>query len=740
MTTQHAERQRLLDALRSSESSGAANHVDRLMATYRAQEMAGLSHDSYDAAQSAGDPPPGWLRVSATPRLLREVLPGLPLDDGRILDLLHPEESGFRAEIYVPDPAVLGPDFRPTLAFKGSRGHVVENGELRDTSLEDFVGNNLPQSIGLETDYYTRAMALAEMLKRAGLDFEITGHSLGGGMASAASAVTGMRAVTFNAAGLHPDTAPNFLKDKPGAQLFDTSETVTTWQVHGEILNDGVQQDVRGMSDLQRERMAMLITNGAAAVQSTPAGRDYLEHRLLPGIPESSHPAVRALLEALERGEAASMIRHMPEAAGKRMPPLVAMTHHEQTLVAREDRASMAELHQLGGPLLTVLAMGARGANAGAQAGQVVADGGRVIGDGLVDAGEAARTGTALAGLHIDRTWQGAGVVVSQGTRAMGEFTAHARMVGAQGAAAIDHAQGWAQATAANGRGALLRTMGDAAGMVSDAWREGLHVRAERIETGGDAALDRNRREAHAEIEQGRAAAQGRREMAGAIADGVQTGTGAAGTWVRDRLVYVGERLDAGFEVAGARLTQATAQAPTAGAGLGGLSGAIVGGALSYDPRTSRGIQSWSGAIELVGEAGPALSEAVARHGMASAVLPSLERHVAEQEAAARDMLLAHERKAEAPTLQTQSALLSGGAGAALERLFSAVRQGDTETAHQASSALMETAGAQAWLAEGQAQLFARDQAAAQASEADRQQAPQPRALQSPAEQSAPAH
>jgi len=740
MTTQHAERQRLLEALRSSGLNDATDEADRIEAAYHAQEMAGLSHDGYDAAKGAGEPPSGWMRVSATPALLREMLPGLQLDDGHILDLLHPEKSGFRAEIYVPDPAVIGRGFKPTLVFKGSRGHVLENGELRDTSLEDFVGNNLPQSIGLETDYYTRSMALAEMLKRAGLDFDITGHSLGGGMASAASAVTGMRAVTFNAAGLHPDTAPSFLKDKPGAQLFDTSDTVTAWQVQGEILNDGVQQDIRGMSDLQRARIATVFTNGVAAVQSTPAGRDYLEHRLLPGIPESSHPAVRALLEALERGETASMIQDMPEAAGKRLPPLVAMTHHEQALVAREDRASMAELHQLGGPLLTVLARGARGANAGAQAGDVIANGGRALGDGLANTGDAVRTGTALAGAHIDRAWQGAGVVLSQGTQGIGEFTAQARMVGAHGAAAIDHTQGWAHAGVASARSGLLRTAGNAVGIFSDTWREDLYARAERIEVEGDASMQRNRSEAAAAIEQGRAAAQGRRDVAGAIADGVQAGTGVVGAQARHQLVYVGERLDAGFEVAGARLTQVTAHAPTAGAGLGGLSGVIVGGALSFDPRTPQGIQGWSGAIELVREAGPALSEAVERHGMASAVLPSLQRHVAEQEAAARDMLREHDRKVEAPTLQAQSALLSGETGAALERLFSAVRQGDTEAAQQASSALMETAGAQAWLAEGQARLSALDQAATLAPEVERQQVPHLHELQRPAEQAAPAH
>lgn len=739
MTSRHEAQQRLVEDLRSEGSQEALDAAVRLQAGHHAQEMAMLSHDVYDASRQAGEPPPGWIRATADLDALRAALPGLDMTDEHLRELLVPRESGFRAEIYLPDPDVLGPGYKPTIVFKGSKGEVMENGALRETALEDFLGNNLPQSLGLQTDYYDRAMRLAVALRRQGVEFDLAGHSLGGGMAAAASAVTGMRAVTYNAAGLHPNTAKDFAADR-NIPLYDTLDHVTAWQVQGDLLNDGMQSDLRGMSDMQRERMALLLSNAVDAIRHTPAGRDYLEARLVSALSEDSRAAVREFLDVLQKGDVASLISDLPEAAGKRMPPLVAMTRDERDLVAREDQASMAELHQLGGPLLSVLAMGARGANAGARMGEVVANGGRALGDGLATTGDVARAGTALAGAHIDRTWQGAGIVLEQRTQAIGEFTAQARMVGAHGAAAIDHAQGWAQSGVANAREGLLRSAGDAAGVLSEAWREGLHTRAGRIEAEGDAALERNRSEAAAAIEQGRVAAQGRRDVAGAIAEGVQTGTGAVGALARSQLVYAGERLDAGFEVAGAQLTQVTAHAPNAGAGLGGLSGVIVGGALRFDPRTPSGIQHWSGAIVLVREAGPALSEAVGRHGMESAVLPSLERHVAEQDAAAREMLRERDRKVEARTLQTQSALLSGGTGAALERLLSAVRQGDAEAAKQASSALMETTGAQAWLAEGQVRLAARDQAATQAPEVERHHAPHPQELQRAAEQAAPAH
>ena len=77
------------------------------------------------------------------------------------------------------------------MVFKGSTGEIIENGQRRDTTLEDFLGNNLPQSLGLRTDYYDRAMDLATELRKRGIDFDLAGHSLGGGMASAAAAKSG---------------------------------------------------------------------------------------------------------------------------------------------------------------------------------------------------------------------------------------------------------------------------------------------------------------------------------------------------------------------------------------------------------------------------------------------------------------------------------------------------------------------------------------------------------------------
>src|SRR5690606_20591877 len=123
-----------------------------------------------------------WKRGSEHYELLREWAPGLGVNEAQLRAMLKPEGSGFRAEVYLPNPEILGAGFKPTLVFKGSGGEVVNSaGTPRNTTTEDFLGNNFPQSVGVQTDYYDKAMSLGLLLRRAGLDFEIGGHSLGAG-------------------------------------------------------------------------------------------------------------------------------------------------------------------------------------------------------------------------------------------------------------------------------------------------------------------------------------------------------------------------------------------------------------------------------------------------------------------------------------------------------------------------------------------------------------------------------
>src|ERR1700761_1821203 len=214
------QEQALLQRLRASGDPAAQNEARQLGTLYHDQQMGGLAADAYKAADGTGQPPAGWGRASEHPELLSKYAPSLHLSKNQLNDMLKPDESSFRAEIYLPDSAVLGPGYKPVVAFKGSSGDVMtSDGKHHSTTQEDFLANNFPQSVGMRTDYYDRAMHLARDLQRGGLDFEITGHSLAGGMAAAASAVTGNHATTWNAAGLHPETAQRFAAENPGVAV-----------------------------------------------------------------------------------------------------------------------------------------------------------------------------------------------------------------------------------------------------------------------------------------------------------------------------------------------------------------------------------------------------------------------------------------------------------------------------------------------------------------------------------------
>lgn len=106
-------------------------------------------------------------------------------------------ESGFKASLYYNEKENIY-----ILAFAGTE------------NLKDWV-TDIRQGVGLDDGkrgQYRKAVELARKLqhKIKKENLVITGHSLGGGLASIASAVTGSSAYTFNAAGLHPKT----LKDQ----------------------------------------------------------------------------------------------------------------------------------------------------------------------------------------------------------------------------------------------------------------------------------------------------------------------------------------------------------------------------------------------------------------------------------------------------------------------------------------------------------------------------------------------
>jgi hypothetical protein len=85
--------------------------------------------------------------------------------------------------------------------------------------LADWV-ENIGQGLGWRIAQYRWAMQVAREVDAArrqvpGATLTTTGHSLGGGLASAASVVTGASGVTFNAAGLHENSLRVYFENDP---------------------------------------------------------------------------------------------------------------------------------------------------------------------------------------------------------------------------------------------------------------------------------------------------------------------------------------------------------------------------------------------------------------------------------------------------------------------------------------------------------------------------------------------
>jgi len=168
-----------------------------------------------------GGAPTGWSSISNDPEKLAQY--GLKPEDLRI------EGSNFGAEIYEPDPAVFGRDMKPTLAFKGTQS----GGDWK---------NNLAQGLNRESRYYERAVKIGKILGENDANVTIAGHSLGGGLASAASRASGLSADTFNAAGLNSATVARY----GGSAHAPAPENIRAFRVQGEVLTGAQEQSLGG--------------------------------------------------------------------------------------------------------------------------------------------------------------------------------------------------------------------------------------------------------------------------------------------------------------------------------------------------------------------------------------------------------------------------------------------------------------------------------------------------------------
>ena len=197
-----------------------------------------LANDPNAPAELRGNPPPGFIKP--TPEQLEKI--------GMDQEMLTPKKSNFRASIYMKDPAVWGPDPKPgaVLAFRGS------------TPADEDWQNNFNQDANKEAPYYRNAVQIGNALASMHADLHIVGHSLGGGLASAAQGGSGLTASTYNSAGLHPATVARYSQD--AQHMAAETKKITAINVKGEVLTK-TQESLWGSNGLS------LLANDAVGIK-----------------------------------------------------------------------------------------------------------------------------------------------------------------------------------------------------------------------------------------------------------------------------------------------------------------------------------------------------------------------------------------------------------------------------------------------------------------------------------------
>ncbi len=195
----------------------------RLRAYNKAVERARLSQHVYSIGpdgKPTTPPPPGWRLISD-----KEARKRFGVEPG----LLRDEKSGYKAGIYESD---FEKPRKIVIAYAGT--------EDKPDAITDVV-----QAEGIGTKQYDKAMDLSTaMAGQVGEDgYETTGHSLGGGLASAGSAVTGAEGTTLNPAGMHNDT-PLRQKGVKQEQVNQRRSKVNAYRSAADPLNN-VQNNPR---------------------------------------------------------------------------------------------------------------------------------------------------------------------------------------------------------------------------------------------------------------------------------------------------------------------------------------------------------------------------------------------------------------------------------------------------------------------------------------------------------------
>ena len=158
--------------------------------------------------------PPDWMQLSAPSRRYQ-------LPEGLRNATFEDANTGFRAMLYQSKD-----EQEIVVVYRGVRRSNI----LRDSQ------TCLSQGLGFGAAAYQQAIELGKAVVEVyGDKVFFTGHSMGGGLAAAASLVANRPAVTFNSAGVHPATLEGFGLDD--AAIDERLKSIINYYVPGEWLS-----------------------------------------------------------------------------------------------------------------------------------------------------------------------------------------------------------------------------------------------------------------------------------------------------------------------------------------------------------------------------------------------------------------------------------------------------------------------------------------------------------------------
>lgn len=201
--------------------------ADCSAAKAKLRELQQWRQDADVANAAYGRPPPKVIEAPAG-----QIIPPKPIEPQILVE--SPEELA-KAGLTPEDLTIPGTNFGAVVYKTGEPPSYTVSFRGTEEWLGSDMGANKDQGLGkFDTPYYSRAQEIGRNMEikqlRNGVTTPTTkfvGHSLGGGLASAAAVASNGNATTFNAAGLHNNTIT------AGGR---TNGAVTAIRVKGEAL------------------------------------------------------------------------------------------------------------------------------------------------------------------------------------------------------------------------------------------------------------------------------------------------------------------------------------------------------------------------------------------------------------------------------------------------------------------------------------------------------------------------